>query len=79
MSYLLTYIQTDRHTDKVIHRGAPILKTNESMIISMVKALHSINTSSLHLHSDGNSFCGDVVLDSFKIVYLDEDIILDHE
>ena len=29
------------------------------------------------LQSDGNSFCGDVVLDSFKMEYSDEDSILD--
>ena len=26
MTYIQTDIQTDRHTDKVIHRGAPLLK-----------------------------------------------------
>ena len=25
------------------------------------------------IYSDGNSFCGDVVLDSFNMVYSDED------
>ena len=25
------------------------------------------------MHSDGNSFCGDVVLDSFKMIYSDKD------
>ena len=27
------------------------------------------------MQSDGNSFCGDVVLDSYNMVYSDEDII----
>ena len=31
------------------------------------------------IQSDGNSFCGDVVLDSFNIVYSDEDSILDQK
>jgi len=29
------------------------------------------------MQSDGNSFYGDVVLDSFNMVYIDEDSILD--
>ena len=29
------------------------------------------------MQSDGNSFCGDVVLDSFNMQYRDEDSILD--
>ena len=29
------------------------------------------------MQSDGNSFCGDVVLDSFNMEYSDEDSILD--
>ena len=26
----VTDIQTDRHTDKVVHRGAPLLKTRQT-------------------------------------------------
>ena len=29
------------------------------------------------MQSDGNSFCGDIVLDSFNKAYRDEDNILD--
>ena len=29
------------------------------------------------MHSDGSSFCGDVVLDSYNIAYRDKDSILD--
>ena len=29
------------------------------------------------MQSDGNSYCGDVVLDSFNIIYSDEDSISD--
>ena len=31
------------------------------------------------MQSDGNSFCGDVLLDSFKRIFRDEDNILDQE
>ena len=31
------------------------------------------------MKSDGNSFCGDVVLDSFNTAYRDEDSILDQK
>jgi len=31
------------------------------------------------MQSDGNSFCGDVVLDSFNKAYRDEDSILDQK
>ena len=31
------------------------------------------------MHSDGNSFCGDVVLGSFNMVYNDEDSIKDQK
>ena len=31
------------------------------------------------MQSDGNSYCGDVVLDSFNMTYRDEDGILDQK
>ena len=31
------------------------------------------------MQSDGNSFCGDVVLDSFNISYSDKDSVLDQK
>ena len=31
------------------------------------------------MQSDGNSFCGDVVLDSFNTVYRDDDSILEQK
>ena len=31
------------------------------------------------MQSDGNSFCGDVVLDSFDMAYRDKDSILDQQ
>ena len=31
------------------------------------------------MQSDGNSFCGDVVLDSFDMEYRDKDSILDQQ
>ena len=39
---------------------------------------HSFTVSSIYsvMQSDGNSFCGDVVLDSFNMMYRDEDNIL---
>ena len=49
----------------------PIFGKFSNSFIQNVKLLYSV------MQSDGNSFCGDVVLDSFNKTYRDEDNILD--
>ena len=56
-------------------------KTSEIFIFKNLKisAFGLCNCTYSVMQSDGNSFCGDVVLDSFDMEYRDKDSILDQQ
>ena len=50
-----------------------IFLKQEIILIKILSLLYSV------MQSDGNRFCGDVVLDSFSMSYRDQDSILDQK
>ena len=66
--YATVYVYTGQvifYNELVLHKTFPESASRESML----KSGYSV------MQSDGNSLCGDVVLESFNMVYSDEDSI----
>ena len=56
-----------------VRAGCPKLGHTTMLLLLFLSRMYSV------MQSDGNSFCGDVVLDSFSMVYSDENNIKDHK
>ena len=85
-----TTFKNDNVCDNVILPGGQLNMNAKCWSISRKVTQNNVSDSRIHIiidrfsintvmQSDGNSFCGNVVLDSFVMEYNDEDSILDEK